>query len=161
MLEELEDYTSEAYAEESVGRTPPQDLQAEQSVLGAMMMSKDAISDVVEVLRGSDFYQPRHETIFEAVISLYGRGEPADPITVAAELGRSGDLQRVGGAVYLHDLLASISIAANASYYAEIVREKAVLRRSSTPRSGSRSSATRGRARWTRSSTRPSRRCSR
>ncbi|MBB1576041.1 MAG: replicative DNA helicase, partial [Propionibacterium sp.] len=62
MLEELEDYTSEAYAEESVGRTPPQDLQAEQSVLGAMMMSKDAISDVVEVLRGSDFYQPRHET---------------------------------------------------------------------------------------------------
>ena len=112
-----------------MGHAPPQDPQAEKSVLGAMMMSKDAISDVVEVLRGSDFYQPRHETIFEAVISLYGRGEPADPITVAAELGRSGDLQRVGGAVYLHDLLASISIAANASYYAEIVREKAVLRR--------------------------------
>ena len=57
---------SEEYAEESVGRTPPQDLQAEQSVLGAMLMSKDAISDVVEVLRGSDFYQPKHETIFEA-----------------------------------------------------------------------------------------------
>ena len=120
---------SEEYAEESVGRTPPQDLQAEQSVLGAMLMSKDAISDVVEVLRGSDFYQPKHETIFESIISLYGRGEPADPITVAAELGRTGDLQRVGGAVYLHDLLATISIAANASYYAEIVREKAILRR--------------------------------
>ena len=118
---------SQQYAEEPMGHAPPQDPQAEKSVLGAMMMSKDAISDVVEVLRGSDFYQPRHETIFEAVISLYGRGEPADPITVAAELGRSGDLQRVGGAVYLHDLLASISIAANASYYAEIVREKAVL----------------------------------
>lgn len=120
---------SEQYAEEPVGHAPPQDPQAEKSVLGAMLMSKDAISDVVEVLRGSDFYQPRHETIFESVISLYGRGEPADPITVAAELGRSGGLQRVGGAVYLHDLLASISIAANASYYAEIVREKAILRR--------------------------------
>ena len=76
---------SEEYAEESVGRTPPQDLQAEQSVLGAMLMSKDAISDVVEVLRGSDFYQPKHETIFESIISLYGRGESADPITVAAQ----------------------------------------------------------------------------
>ncbi|MCC2594679.1 replicative DNA helicase [Tessaracoccus sp. OS52] len=110
-------------------RTPPQDLAAEQSVLGAMMMSKDAISDVVEVLRGADFYRPNHEAIFEAIISLYGRGEPADPITVAGELGKAGQLSKVGGAVYLHDLLASVSIAANASYYAELVREKAILRR--------------------------------
>ncbi len=110
-------------------RTPPQDLAAEQSVLGAMMMSKDAISDAVEVLRGVDFYRPNHEAIFEAIVSLYGRGEPADPITVAAELGKTGELSKVGGAVYLHDLLASVSIAANAVYYAELVREKAVLRR--------------------------------
>ncbi|TRY17716.1 replicative DNA helicase [Tessaracoccus rhinocerotis] len=110
-------------------RTPPQDLAAEQSVLGAMMMSKDAISDVVEVLRGVDFYRPNHESIFEAIINLYGRGEPADPITVAGELGKQGELSKVGGAVYLHDLLASVSIAANASYYAELVREKAILRR--------------------------------
>ncbi len=110
-------------------RTPPQDLAAEQSVLGAMMMSKDAISDVVEVLRGIDFYRPNHEIIYEAIINLYGKGEPADPITVSAELGKSGELERVGGAVYLHDLLASVAIAANAGYYAEIVREKAILRR--------------------------------
>lgn len=110
-------------------RTPPQDLDAEQSVLGAMLMSKDAIADVVEVLRGTDFYRPAHELVYDAVLDLYGRGEPADAITVAAELTRRGVIGRVGGAPYLHDLLASVSIAANAGYYADIVREKAILRR--------------------------------
>ncbi|WP_228266170.1 replicative DNA helicase [Microlunatus elymi] len=110
-------------------RTPPQDLIAEQSVLGAMLMSKDAIADVVEVLRGPDFYRPAHELVYDAVLDLYGRGEPADAVTVAAELTRRGEIARVGGAPYLHDLLASTSIAANAGYYAEIVREKAILRR--------------------------------
>lgn len=116
-------------SQSELDRTPPQDLAAEQSVLGAMLMSKDAVSDVVEVLKGSDFYRPNHEVIFEAVLSLYSKGEPADPITVAAELGKNGDLNKVGGAVYLHDLLASVSVAANAGYYAEIVREKGILRR--------------------------------
>ena len=114
---------------EDFDRTPPQDLEAEQSVLGAMMMSKDAIADVVEVLRGADFYRPNHETIYDAIVNLFGKGEPADPITVAGELGRLGELQKIGGAVYLHDLLASVSVAANAIYYANLVREKAVLRR--------------------------------
>ena len=113
----------------AVDRTPPQDLNAEQSVLGAMLMSKDAIADVVEVLRGADFYRPAHELVYDAVLDLYGRGEPADAITVAAELTKRGNIARVGGAPYLHDLLASTSIAANAGYYAEIVREKAILRR--------------------------------
>lgn len=110
-------------------RTPPQDVAAEQSVLGAMLLSKDAIGDVAEVLRGRDFYRPAHELVFDAIISLYGRGEPADAITVADELVKRGELGRVGGHIYLHDLLATVSIASNASYYAEIVREKAVLRR--------------------------------
>lgn len=110
-------------------RTPPQDMAAEQSVLGAMMISKDAIADVSEVLRGVDFYRPSHETIHDAIIDLYGRGEPADMVTVANELQRRGDLQRIGGAPYLHTLAASVPIAANAGYYAEIVRQKAVLRR--------------------------------
>ncbi|AQP48188.1 replicative DNA helicase [Tessaracoccus aquimaris] len=117
------------YDDRELDRTPPQDLAAEQSVLGAMLMSKDAISDAVEVLRGVDFYRPNHETIFDAIVNLYGRGEPADPITVAGELGKSGQLAKVGGTIYLHDLLSSVSIAANAPYYAEIVRDKAVLRR--------------------------------
>jgi replicative DNA helicase len=110
-------------------RTPPQDIDAEQSVLGAMLLSKDAIADVVESVRGADFYRPAHETIFDAMIDLYGRGEPVDPVTTGAELQRRGDLVRVGGGPYLHTLSASVPIAANAGYYAEIVREKAILRR--------------------------------
>ncbi|MFL6138984.1 MAG: replicative DNA helicase [Frankiaceae bacterium] len=110
-------------------RTPPQDVSAEQSVLGGMLLSKDAIADVVEVLRSGDFYRPQHQTVFEAVIDLYGRGEPADPVTVAAELTRQGTIARVGGAPYLHTLVASVPTAANAGYYARIVAERAVLRR--------------------------------
>jgi replicative DNA helicase len=120
-----EAFGSSAYA----ARTPPQDNAAEQCVLGAMMLSKDAIADVVESLRGTDFYRPVHESVFDAVIDLYGRGEPADAVTVAAELQKRGELARVGGAPYLHTLVASVPVAANAGYYAEIVREKAILRR--------------------------------
>ncbi|WP_374458350.1 replicative DNA helicase [Nocardioides sp. SR21] len=104
-------------------------MAAEQSVLGAMLISKDAIADVTEAIRGTDFYRPSHETVFDAIIDLYGRGEPVDMVTVAAELQRRGELQRVGGASYLHTLSANVPIAANAAYYAEIVREKAILRR--------------------------------
>jgi len=110
-------------------RTPPQDNNAEQSVLGAMLLSKDAIADCVETIRGTDFYRPAHEVIFDAVIDLYSRGEPADAVTISAELQRQGELGKVGGAPYLHTLVAGVPIAANASYYASIVREKAILRR--------------------------------
>jgi len=110
-------------------RTPPQDNAAEQSVLGSMLLSKDAIADVNEILRGTDFYRPAHEVVHDAIVDLYGRGEPADPVTVAAELQRRGELARIGGAPYLHTLSANVPIAANAGYYAEIVREKAILRR--------------------------------
>jgi replicative DNA helicase len=113
----------------SVDRTPPQDLTAEQCVLGGMLLSKDAIADVVEVLRGTDFYKPAHQTVYEAILDLYGRGEPADAVTVAAKLTQGGELGRVGGAPYLHTLIASVPTAANASYYARIVREAAILRR--------------------------------
>ncbi|MGJ3508349.1 replicative DNA helicase [Enemella sp. A6] len=110
-------------------RTPPQDVAAEQSVLGAMLMSKDAIAEVVEIVKGIDFYRPAHELIYNAIIDLYGRGEPADAITVSAELTKRGEIGRVGGHIYLHDLLSSVSIAANAGFYANIVAEKATLRR--------------------------------
>lgn len=99
------------------------------SVLGAMMLSKEAINDVSEILRGSDYYKPAHETIHNVILELSGRDEPADPLTVTNELRRSGDLNRVGGAAYLHTLIASVPTAANAVYYAEIVRERAILRR--------------------------------
>ncbi len=128
-------YGPQSVAEDDFGRgvsaprTPPQDENAEQSVLGAMLLSKDAIADVVEVLRGTDFYRPAHELIYDVVLDLYGRGEPADAITVAAELTRAGDLARAGGAPYVHTLVAGVPVAANAGYYAGIVREKAILRR--------------------------------
>ena len=110
-------------------RQPPQDVAAEQSVLGGMLLSKDAIADVVEALHGADFYRPAHKVIFDCVLDLYGRGEPADAITVAAELNRTDQLSKMGGAVYLHTLIASTPTAANAGYYAAIVAEQAVLRR--------------------------------
>jgi replicative DNA helicase len=110
-------------------RVPPQDVGAEQSVLGGMLLSKDAIADCVEGLRSTDFYRPAHELIYDAILDLYGRGEPADAITVSDELTKRGDLQRVGGQAYLHQLIQTVPTAANAGYYAEIVRERAVLRR--------------------------------
>jgi replicative DNA helicase len=110
-------------------RQPPQDITAEQSVLGGMLLSKDAIASVVEILRSQDFYRPAHQVVFDSILDLYGRGEPADPITVSAELERRGELLRVGGAPYLHTLISTVPTAANAGYYAEIVAGKAVLRR--------------------------------
>ena len=110
-------------------RTPPQDVAAEQSVLGAMLLSRDAIADVVETVREADFYRPTHQVIFASIIDLYGRGEPVDAVTVAADLTRLGELNRIGGAPYLHTLVSMVPTAANAAYYGRIVREQAVLRR--------------------------------
>ncbi|OBJ50885.1 replicative DNA helicase [Mycobacterium sp. 1423905.2] len=114
---------------EDFGRQPPQDLAAEQSVLGGMLLSKDAIADVLERLRPGDFYRPAHQSVYDAILDLYGRGEPADAVTVAAELDRRGMLRRIGGAPYLHTLISTVPTAANAGYYAGIVAEKALLRR--------------------------------
>ena len=122
-------HPAERSSERGPDRLPPQDVAAEQSVLGAMLLSKDAIADVVEELRQADFYRPAHATIFAAVIDLYGRGEPADPVTLAAELTKLGEITRIGGASYLHTLVSMVPTAANASYYSRIVRERAILRR--------------------------------
>lgn len=114
---------------EDYGRQPPQDPAAEQAVLGGMLLSKDAIADVLERLRPGDFYRPAHQNVYDAILDLYSRGEPADAVTVAAELDRRGLLRRVGGAPYLHTLISTVPTAANAGYYAGIVAEKALLRR--------------------------------
>jgi replicative DNA helicase len=110
-------------------RTPPHDLLAEQSALGGMMLSNDAVADVTEVVRGLDFYMPKHEVVFDAILSLYSHGEPTDVIAVTDELTKTGLLGRAGGAEYLHTLTGLVPTAANAGYYASIVAEKAVLRR--------------------------------
>ena len=114
---------------EDFGRQPPQDAAAEQAVLGGMLLSKDAIADVLERLRPGDFYRPANQNVYDAILELYGRGEPADAVTVAAELDRRGLLRRIGGAPYLHTLISTVPTAANAGFYAGIVAEKALLRR--------------------------------
>lgn len=110
-------------------RTPPHDLLAEQSAIGGMLLSKDAAADVLETVRALDFYIPKHEIIFDAILTLYSHGEPTDVIAVTDELTKTGDLGRAGGAEYLHTLTGLVPTAANAGYYASIVAEKAVLRR--------------------------------
>src|SRR5690348_6443478 len=94
-----------------------------------MMLSQDAIADVIESLRTSDFYRPAHQIIFDAILDLYGRGEPSDAVTISAQLSKNGTISRVGGAPYLHTLISSVPTAANAGYYAKIVQERATLRR--------------------------------
>ena len=113
----------------AVDRVLPNDMQAEQSVLGGMLLSQDAVADVFEYIGSHDFYAPKHELIFSSIYALYGRGEPTDVITVTAELTRTGNLVRAGGADYLHSLTSVVPTAANAGFYAKIVQEKAVLRR--------------------------------
>jgi replicative DNA helicase len=110
-------------------RILPNDLAAEQSTLGGMMLSQEAVAEVHEIVRGSDFYAPKHEAIYNAIIDLFGRGEPTDVITVTDELTKQGNLVRAGGADYLHQLTGVVPTAASSMFYAQIVHDKAVLRR--------------------------------
>src|SRR5688500_1321672 len=93
-----------------------------------MLESKQAIANVVEILKADDFYKPAHTEIFETIVGLDGRGAPADAITVAEELGRRGTLDQIGGKPYIHGLLEAYPTASSASHYARIVEENALLR---------------------------------
>ena len=118
-----------AHVPASDPRVAPHNLEAEQSTLGGMLLSQEAVAEVFEVVSGSDFYAPKHELIFNAVLSLFGKGEPTDVIAVSDELNKAGTLVKAGGADYLHSLTSYVPTAANASYYAKIVSDKAILRR--------------------------------
>jgi replicative DNA helicase len=107
---------------------PPQNLEAEESVLGAMLLSPGAIGAVSEVLDASDFYRESHAKIYRAALALYAKGEPVDAITLVDELEERGELENVGGRVRLHELAALVPATANAAHYARIVREMATLR---------------------------------
>jgi replicative DNA helicase len=120
---------SRASASPAYERVPPHNVEAEESVLGSMLLSKDAIAEVLELLREDDFYRPAHRTVFRSVLELYGHGDAVDAVTVQEELRRNGALADIGGAPFLHTLVASVPTAANASYYARIVKEAGVLRR--------------------------------
>ena len=110
------------------GAVPPQNLEAEESVLGAMMLSPNAIAAVTEILDASDFYRESHAKIYRAALQLYGKNEPVDAITLTNELEQRGELEDVGGRVRLHELARLVPASANAGHYAEIVRETATLR---------------------------------
>ena len=107
---------------------PPQNLDAEESVLGAMMLSPGAIGAVSEILDASDFYRESHAKIYRAALALYAKGEPVDAITLVDELEQRGELEEVGGRVRIHELAALVPATANAAHYARIVREMATLR---------------------------------
>lgn len=112
----------------SLERVPPHNLEAEESLLGAMLISRDAISEAQELVRPEDFYREANGRIFSAIIDLYIHGEPADPITAAEALKKKGILEEVGGKPYIHTLISGVPTAANAKYYAEIVGRNAILR---------------------------------
>ncbi|MGH9177421.1 MAG: replicative DNA helicase [Acidimicrobiales bacterium] len=118
-----------SHAREPRGRTVPHDLHAEESLLGAMLLARDAIAEAVQVCSPDDFYKPAHGHLFEAITSLYARGEPADPITVADELRRANLLDTVGGPSVFVSLQANTPAIGNAPRYARIVEEHALLRR--------------------------------
>jgi len=110
-------------------RIPPQDLIAEQSVVGAMLLDKNAIVRVVDILGPDSFYRDAHRFIFESILELFDRGEPVDLITVTNNLRSNGKLENAGGSVYIADLLNSVPTSANVEYYAKIVEEKSTLRK--------------------------------
>lgn len=117
------------FAGEEIGRRPPHDREAEQGVLGAMLLSPNVIPDMFEELQAEDFYVPAHQLIYQAIMDLYSDNKDVDALIVSGRLDKKNELERVGGAPYLHTLTSSVPTAANAKYYAEIVAEKAVLRR--------------------------------
>ncbi|MGM0471835.1 MAG: replicative DNA helicase [Bacillota bacterium] len=110
-------------------KVPPHSIDAEKSTLGAMLINRDAIAKVIEILKNDDFYRQAHSTIYEAVNTIFDRGEPVDLVTVSEELRSQEALEDIGGVAYLTSLADSVPTAANVSYYAEIVEEKALLRK--------------------------------
>ncbi|MED5465755.1 MAG: replicative DNA helicase [Myxococcota bacterium] len=115
--------------QERQGRIPPQDLNAERSVLGAMMLEVGAVSDAIGGLKADHFYRPAHAKVFEAMRALYDRSEPIDEITLQARLKENGSLEEVGGVSFLASLSDGVPSAANIAHYAKIVRERALIRR--------------------------------
>ncbi len=110
-------------------KTPPHDMRAEQSVLGAMILDKNAILDIIEIIKADDFYRNAHKEIFDSIMTLNEKNEPVDMITLGDELSKREALDNIGGIEYLNDLATAGIITTNAKYYAKIIEEKSMLRR--------------------------------
>ena len=125
MVQSIEDVRRRQHG----GRVPPHSIQAEESLLGAMLLSRDAIAAAVEVVSADDFYKPVHGHVYDAITALFGQGEPVDPVTVADQLRRAGLLDAVGGPAALVTLQAGTPAVGSAARYGRIVEEHAMLRR--------------------------------
>jgi replicative DNA helicase len=112
----------------TIDRIPPSNLEAEMAVIGSVLVDREMLAAVGEIVRPADFYAHVHETIFAVLVDLYERGEPVDKITVGEELKRRNVLERVGGLSYISALMDTVQSAGSARYYATIVREKSLLR---------------------------------
>jgi len=110
-------------------RIPPYNIEAEESLLGAMLISREAISETLEIIIPGSFYRKTNQMIYQGIIELYTKGEPVDPITLADYLEKKGQLEEVGGKTFIHSLISNIPLASNASYYAQIVNHNHILRR--------------------------------
>ncbi len=110
-------------------RIPPHNLDAEQSVLGSMLLDKEAVAAASEVLQGEDFYSDAHKEIYEAILDTYDQGKPVDLVTLAEALRQRGSLEAVGGGTYISDLSMSVPSTANVRYYVRIIEEKSILRK--------------------------------
>jgi primary replicative DNA helicase (EC 3.6.1.-) len=113
----------------TLGRIPPNNTEAEESVIGAMLLDKEAVNTALEILKAEDFYKEANQEIFRAIISLYNKNEPVDLVTLSEELRKRQTLDSVGGISYLAELSVSVVSAANTKFYCEIVKEKSILRR--------------------------------
>ncbi len=110
-------------------RIPPYNIEAEESLLGAMLISREAISETVEIIIPNSFYRKTNQAIYDGIVELYTKGEPVDPITLADHLEKKGRLEEVGGKTFIHSLISNIPLASNATYYAQIVNHNYILRR--------------------------------
>ena len=109
-------------------RVPPQDIETERALLGALMINQNAIYEAADIVQVDSFYAGKHRTIFDAMLSLYGKGEPIDVITVASKLDERKQLQDIGGRAYLSDLAGSAASPGSANHYAQVVQTKFMLR---------------------------------
>ncbi|WP_053955070.1 replicative DNA helicase [Inediibacterium massiliense] len=114
---------------EYLGKIPPHNIDAEQSVLGSMILDRDAIIETSEIIKEEDFYKQAHKEIFDAILSLYNRDEPVDLVTLSEELTQRQTLENIGGITYLTSLSSAVPTTTNVKYYAKIVEEKSILRK--------------------------------
>lgn len=113
----------------SLRKLPPQNIEAEESILSAVLIDGSTLLDIVEILSPEDFYRTAHQKIFAAITELFAKSEPIDLVTVANNLKEKGKLEDVGGATYLAQLIDTVPLAVNAEHYARIIRDKSSLRK--------------------------------